>query len=260
MDYRQRFTEACERGSYYDVVECVEKYGINPNVDYYRGLRHVLEKGFLYIAKYLFEHGVTLAPEHISAACYSGNLELVKFLISRGANIHAEIDGNTDRPISCALARHHLHIVRFLLENGATIGNLTLNTTKQLLSVDLTLPIGMYMINLLRNKGISYQDIIDKALLAACRNGHPESVKYLLSIGANIDTQFIVPCPGEEHLNGLTPIAFASKYRWGVCPKELIVKLLLDYGANPDELDLENSTREMKEYIPINPRRVQCVL
>ena len=51
-------------------------------------------------------------------ACQAGNLENVDYLISRGADIHTDVD----YPLQIAAQLGHLHVVEYLVRAGANIG------------------------------------------------------------------------------------------------------------------------------------------
>jgi ankyrin repeat protein len=59
---------------------------------------------------------INLNDELIVASKY-GHLEVVKFLVEKGANIHAD----NNLALRCASKYGHLEIVKFLVKNGADI-------------------------------------------------------------------------------------------------------------------------------------------
>jgi hypothetical protein len=76
--------------------------------------------GYLEVIKYLVENGADIHScddYALGCASYFGRLEVVKYLIDNGANIH----GNDDASLRCASSNGHLEVVKFLLENGADI-------------------------------------------------------------------------------------------------------------------------------------------
>ena len=78
----------------------------------------------------------------------------------------------------------------------------------------------------------------DEALWDASFHGHVEVVKILLEAGADVHARndralWMASCKGHAE----------------------VVKLLLDYGADKDGLHPE-ATPKMREYIPVNQRRV----
>jgi len=61
-------------------------------------------------------------PNHgeLVSAAKNGNLELVKFLLDRGADIE-EKDGSEDTPLNEAARKGHIEIVRLLINRGARL-------------------------------------------------------------------------------------------------------------------------------------------
>jgi ankyrin repeat protein len=86
--------------------------------------------------------------QQLFAACISGNLETVKYLVALGADITAY----DNCVVRWALNNDHLEIVNYLVSLGADITD--------------------------DNNG---------AIRYASSNGYLETVKYLVSLGANID-------------------------------------------------------------------------
>jgi len=80
----------------------------------------VAYNGHLEIVKFLVENGANIHAVDDCAlrwAAESGHLEVVKYLVENGANIHAK-----DNWALCWAARNgHLKIVKYLVENGADI-------------------------------------------------------------------------------------------------------------------------------------------
>lgn len=138
------------------------------------------ERGNLQKVRSLVERGAdihVLDDLPVRLASENGHLEIVKFLYERGANIHER----DDYAFCLASENGHLETARFLLDNGSDI------------NADNGYPLRM-----------------------ASRDGHVEIVRLLLSRNANV------------HVMDDTPLTLASKNGHGE-----IVRLLLEYGANP---------------------------
>ena len=90
----------------------------------------------------------TWRNEALRFASLNGHLDIIKFLVSEGANIHT----NNDYPLRWASRFGHLDIVKFLVSKGANI-----------------------------------HVLYDWALRWASANGHLDVVKFLVSKGADID-------------------------------------------------------------------------
>ena len=83
-------------------------------------LRQASRNGHLEIVKYLIENGANIHAENDYAlrwASNEGHLEVVKYLIKKGTDVHAE----NDHALRWASGKGHLEIVKFLIENHETI-------------------------------------------------------------------------------------------------------------------------------------------
>ncbi|OUM61687.1 hypothetical protein PIROE2DRAFT_26240, partial [Piromyces sp. E2] len=54
----------------------------------------------------------------LHAACKNGHIDVVKYLVEQGANIHQE-NYNYDTPLYIACKNGHEDIVKYLVEQGA---------------------------------------------------------------------------------------------------------------------------------------------
>lgn len=78
--------------------------------------------GNLDIVKYLVEHGADIHIAHdvsLRTASEHGYLDIVKYLVEKGANIN-DVDIYT-KPLSSASENGHLDVMKFLVENGADV-------------------------------------------------------------------------------------------------------------------------------------------
>jgi hypothetical protein len=98
----------------------------------------------------IFKESKGKVDELLFNASNKGSLELVKYSLEKGANIH----GNNDEALRWASANGQLEVVKYLVEQGANIHALN-----------------------------------DNALIWASIYGHLEVVKYLVEHGANIHAQ-----------------------------------------------------------------------
>ena len=76
--------------------------------------------GYLDIVKYLVEHGADIHDDDYRAVCRAseyGHLNVVKYLVEHGADIHADYDAS----LQWASQNGHLDIVKYLVEQGADI-------------------------------------------------------------------------------------------------------------------------------------------
>lgn len=118
-----------------------------------RVLSNACFNGKIEIAKYLIELGTNIhsndnAPLRFSSR--SGHLELVKILIKKGADIHAD----NNYALRWASIYNHLEIIKFLVEKGANINvcaenhksmiNMIINDKKREVSSSLLNQTNMY--------------------------------------------------------------------------------------------------------------------
>ena len=76
--------------------------------------------GHLHVIKFLIEKGADIHASNdyaLSLSAENGHLDVVKFLVENGANIHA----SNDLVLRWCAFHGHLDVVKFLVENGANI-------------------------------------------------------------------------------------------------------------------------------------------
>lgn len=166
-------------------------------------------------------------------ASRDGKLKKVIELCRKKVNIHAE----EDKSLRLAAFYGHFKIVKFLLRNGA---NVNAKNDDALCSVSSSSG-RIDIIRILLEYGANVNANDNKSLRLASLYGHDKAVKILLDYGADL------------HIEDDRPLQLASFHNHLEC-----VKILLDYGSDIAKL-YSNSSSEMKMYIPINPRRIQCI-
>jgi len=143
-------------------VDAIGNFAIsNEESKYGTPLHLAVETGNIELAKFLIDSGANInltdgtyeyyTPLH--TACRSGKLEAVKLLKEKGADMDA-VDGAGETAVNIASDYGHLPVVKYLLENGASVHSVSM---------------------------------IHTPLLAAAENGHVEVVKFLLEKGANVN-------------------------------------------------------------------------
>jgi ankyrin repeat protein len=111
----------------------------------------------------------------LNGASENGHLEVVKYLVEAGADIH-----NSDEfPLRLAIYNGHLEIVKYLIELGADI-HIYEDFALRIASRDGYLEIVKYLVE----KGADIHAEDNCALNCAKINGHLEVVEYLLKNGA----------------------------------------------------------------------------
>ncbi len=118
----------------------------------------------------------TVDPKYVQCASKNGHTEIVKYLVSLGADYTA----NNNNAVQWASGNGHLDTVKYLVSLGAdyTADN---NNAVQWASLNGHLAIVKYLVSL----GANYTADNNRAIQLASMNGHLETVKYLVSLGAD---------------------------------------------------------------------------
>ena len=136
--------------------------------------------GHLDILKYLVEVGANIHIKDdyaLRKASRYGHLEVVKYLVSLGANIHAQNEG----ALAQASEKGHLEIVKYLVSLDADI-HAHSEWALKVASRHGHLEVIKYLVE--NGADIHVQD--DWILGISSSNGHLEVIKYLVSLGADI--------------------------------------------------------------------------
>jgi ankyrin repeat protein len=157
------------------------------------------------------------------AASYRGRIEIVKFLLAKGADVNKSGGKAGDTPLIIASWKGHTEIVKLLLANGADASKMDKDGETALYSaseedhagiVEILLKAGADP-NKANNKG-------ETPLFVATRGGHVTSVRALLkSRGIQVD---------QADKDGWTPLMIASQYGAPFC-----ARALLKAGADPNK-------------------------
>ena len=110
-------------------------------------------------------------------ASENGSLDVVKFLVELGADIHA-LD---DYAVRCASENGHLDVVKFLVEKGTNIHSLDDYTLRYASGMG-HLELVKYLVSI----GADIHAQNDYAVRQASIKGHLQVVKFLVTCGANI--------------------------------------------------------------------------
>jgi len=211
---------AIEIGDTKKVIEALGK-GANPNIAY-------------------GEHGTT----PLNRACYENNREIVRLLLEKRANVNAVVT-NGDTPLNRACYYNYPKIVGLLLEYSANpnIANKNGETPLYRACRENNLEI----VRLLLDKGANVNVVVadgfykgESAFYWACVHRDLDMVRILLEkvrseLGQSGAQEFI-----NKVDNGNTPLKTAYLFH-----NLKMVELLLEYGANPNIADKDDS-------IPLN--------
>lgn len=167
-------------------------------------------------------------PLHYAA--YTGQLDVVKLLISHGADIN-QVYNDGIVALHMAANQGHLDIVEFLIDKGADINQRTENGNTALIwaAAEHRLDVVKFLvdkdadINQTNNNG-------DTALIYAAREGHVDVVKLLVDKGADVN---------HANKNGHTALHIAGLE--GYLDLD-VVKLLVDKVADINQADNRGNT------------------
>ena len=105
----------CKEGNLEKIKELVDK-----GADKQEALDCSAENGYLEVVKYLVSLGADIHEENEYALYLSaqyGHLEVVKYLVSLGADIHAD----NEYALRWSAGNGHLEVVKYLIEQGANV-------------------------------------------------------------------------------------------------------------------------------------------
>ncbi len=208
----EKFRELCRAGSYHDLIHLLKQEHVSPSKTLSEGdslLRvAALENSRTDIFKALLDFGVDVNARNETGrtaltAAVGGKTEelaftMTKFLIDSGANVNTKTTDDAATPLMFASQAPYKSVIRLLLENGADI-----NETN-----DLGMSALMYAIA-----------NIDRARVGEGRGATPDTAKYLINNGANIN----ITC-GSTHM---TPLMYSA-----ITNLPEVAELLIACGAN----------------------------
>ena len=124
-----------------------------------------------------YENTTNILNSGLVATSKNGYLQVIKYLIEKGANIHA----GDDYALKWACENGHMNVAKFLVENGA---NIHVGNNHGLVRA---CKYGhMNIVKILVEKGVNIHANNDCSLIWACRNGHLDVAKFFSRKGANI--------------------------------------------------------------------------
>ncbi len=144
---KDRLVTIASRQGYLHIVKYLVSLGADMNAHGKENLIESVSGGYLELTQYFIDNGVAYDDNTLRCASKYGHLEIVKYLVSLGADIHAE----GEWALKYACKKDHINVVEYLVSKGSNI------------RVDDNLPLDI-----------------------ACKYGNIEIAKYLVSLGADI--------------------------------------------------------------------------
>lgn len=184
-------------------------------------LHSAAEKGDFYLTLYILSKGADLNAQDecnwtpLHHAVYSGNVDIVRFLINQGANYN--ITDNEGTPVYYAFQYGHVRIVKYFIEEKGIDPMAPINEYGSTLFGEAIVGGDLDTIEyLMSRKDVTYDcsDLLEMAI----SNGHLDVVEHLVE-ERGVDVNFV----GE---NGWTPLLYAVERDYIE-----IVKYLIEMGA-----------------------------
>ncbi|EXF84740.1 hypothetical protein CFIO01_13630, partial [Colletotrichum fioriniae PJ7] len=154
-----------------------------------------------------------IPPDALATAALNGHLHMVRFLLEQGLNIEASSQFGT--PLRAASLKGHQEIVELLLSYGANIMN---GKGLEAAARGGHLPILQLLIKAVEKRShVEYDSEIDLSLQVAIEHGHLLVVEFLFGSGSESKRQWIIDTAwkaGQEHI----VIAFDKDLGFAVSP------------------------------------------
>ncbi len=214
-----------------ELLEQRFKYYMDGN--YYRNLDDRAMRIIEYAKNYEFSLGGSMLrqfariPNLLKNAVFNNNIEFVKTLIQKGADVN--VYGNDyDAPLTIAAERGYVEIVRMLIDAGANVNFENDNITALMSAVKNN---HVKIVRMLIGAEANVNTDGDTALIIAVEGNHVEIVRMLIDAGVDVD---------HQDYTEFTALMAAAR-----AGKEKIVRMLIDAGADLEIVDNENETALM---------------
>ena len=218
------------------VVQCLIQQYSHESGDLSVLLDTAVAKGFQSIVKLLLDNGADIETQNIwygrplHVAARSGNIDMLRFLLGRGADINSagrSEQSSPDCALQCAASCGKLRVVQCLIEHGAILDKYGCSQRNALQHAASSGHIPVIKELLAAGADINSRGQMGSALHCAITGSHFDTVKVLLECGAS--SSEIIETKEERISPWPHPLLHAT--RKGDFP---IVKILLDAGADPN--------------------------
>lgn len=214
------------KNGHFDVVSYLVEKGANPKSSNDYGMRLAAKYGHYEVVKFLVENGCDADCDRaIIWCCEENHLEILKYLVGKGANIFSDINNDEDSPIARACVFGRTEIVEYLVGLGVNIIDHNFNLVACAISSE-----NFDLVYYLVDHGANIQTYNHLAIIWASELGFIDMVKYLITKGENI------------HCHNNSPIkrAISSK-------KVDMVRYILSIGTF-DKQDISELIENAKKY------------
>jgi ankyrin repeat protein len=198
------------------------------------------QNGLLEVARKLLERNVEVDPRNhdettpFLAALANGHFDVARLLLEQNADVHVHDDkGNT--PLHFAARNGLLEVAQILLERNAEVNSQSNHkSTPLLLASELGHP-DVVQLLLDHDADLYLRDADgDTPLHCAAIGGQLEIARILLKLNVEVNSR---------NADGSTPLHLASMGTWRLSEgSAVVVRLLLDYGADVQARDLSGKT------------------
>lgn len=151
------------------------------HLNYDKAFINACQSGNIDIIKFLIEFGADIHTEDnivLRSACKFGRFNVIQFFVERGTDIHKFNEG-----LFFACKHAHINIVKFLVEHGVDIH------VDNDIALKVACKLGNYrIVKFIIEKGVDIHAENERFLRIACKNGHTNIVELLVKHGANIYT------------------------------------------------------------------------
>ena len=245
LTLRKQLHEACELDDLFLVSKLLEE-GVDPNAngDYgFRPIHKAAMNGNIDLAKILLKAGADPKQKNIFKdsplhwAAWMGNVEILDFFISNISDIKLdEINEKGKTALIGAVHGGHIEVVKYLLKKDIC-------PTEAELQESITFGFFNIFELLIQSTQLDV-NALNRLLIDAVESSQPEIVKYLLSLGAEVNLKLIEEKNCFFGIDGNSLLHLAvSIHPNRVSPE--VIRILIDHGADVN-------AHTPGEYTPLN--------
>lgn len=155
-------------------------------IDINYALQESAKNGYLDLVEYLINKGANINDEDeyaLQMSASNGHLDIVTLLLNNGATIHSD----NDLALRFSAANGHIEIVKLLIDKGANIRASSDYALQWSASNGHLEVVKIIVEEMLNSKNVTIKcNVCSNALQLSALNGHLEIVKYLSSMNADI--------------------------------------------------------------------------